>query len=111
MGTIVKGNNISNCQIDVLGLGITCKDDTSDADWKKDINQVQQMYIAQQYQAENGMDLDEDVKSIEGNQLKSLKKKAKKVEKNLKKSWEVYTVQRVGPKQMREILDIALPEA
>ena len=56
------------------------------------------MYIAQQYRADNEKGSDKDVKSIEGVQLKSLKKKAKKAEKALRKSWEVYTVQRVGPK-------------
>ena len=44
------------------------------AGWKKGINSVQQMYIAQHYQADNEMCSDEDVKSIEGNQLESLKK-------------------------------------
>ena len=56
--------------------------ESSTADWKKGINQVQQMYIAQQYRANNGMDFKEDVKSIDNDQLKNLKKKVKKREKN-----------------------------
>ena len=59
---------------------------SSAADWKKGINQVQQMYIAQQYRVDNCMDSEEDVKSIEGDQLKSLTKKTKKIEKALKRS-------------------------
>ena len=47
------------------------------------------------------MDLDKDVKSIDGDQLKTLRKKAKRTEKALKHSREVYTVQRVGPKRRK----------
>ena len=54
--------------------------------WKKGINLVQQMYIAQQYQTDNGVDLDEEVNTIEGDQLKCLRKKAKKIEKSFKLS-------------------------
>ena len=56
------------------------------ADWKKGVNQVQQMYMAQQYRQNNGLDSEEDVSSIDDDQLKSLKKKAKKTQKNLKKN-------------------------
>ena len=59
------------------------------------------MYVAQQYWVDNDMDSEEDVKFIEGNQLKTLKKKGRKAEKALKRSWEVYTVQRVGPKRRK----------
>ena len=69
--------------------------------WKKGINSVQQIYVAHQYWQDNGMDLDEDVKYIDGDQLKSLRKKSKKVEKALKLSWQVYTVQHVGPKRRK----------
>ena len=69
--------------------------------WKKGINLVQQMFIAQQYQKDNDMDSDKKINDIEGDQLKGLRKKAKKAEKSLKRSWEVYTVQHVGPKQQK----------
>ena len=59
------------------------------------------MYIAQQYRADNGMDLEEEINSIKGDQLKSLRKRAKKAEKALKLSWELYTVQRDGPKRRK----------
>ena len=55
------------------------------ADWKKGINSCQQMYIAQQFRADHGLDSGEDVNSIDDDQLKSYKKKAKKVEKALRK--------------------------
>ena len=58
----------------------------STAEWKKGVSQVQQMYIAQQYRADNGMDSEEEINSIEGDQLKSLCKRAKKAEKALKLS-------------------------
>mmetsp|Transcript_45786 Transcript_45786/g.46433 ORF Transcript_45786/g.46433 Transcript_45786/m.46433 type:complete len:144 (+) Transcript_45786:139-570(+) len=48
--------------------------------WKKGISTVHQMYIIQQYRQDNGMDSDKDVKSIDSNQVKSLRKKAKKAE-------------------------------
>ena len=54
--------------------------------WKKGISTVHQMYIAQQYRSDNGMDSDEDVKSIDSDQLKTYKKKAKKAEKQLRRS-------------------------
>ena len=44
------------------------------------------MYIAQQYPADNGMDSDKEITSIEGDQLKPLRKKAKAAEKALKGS-------------------------
>ena len=64
----------------------TKKDSDSDSEpeetgWKKGISTVHQMYIAQQYRSDNGMDLDKEVKSIDYNQLKSLRKKARKAEK------------------------------
>ena len=59
---------------------------SSTADWKKGVNSLQQMYIAQQYRQNNGLDSEEDVNSIDDDQLKSLKKKAKKAEKTLKQS-------------------------
>ena len=54
--------------------------------WKKSVSQVQQMYIAQQYRVDNGMELEEEINSIDGDQLKSLIKRAKKTEKALKRS-------------------------
>ena len=54
--------------------------------WKKDINLVKQISIAQQYQQDNGMDLDKEINNIEGDQLKGLRKTAKKAEKALRKS-------------------------
>ena len=62
------------------------KSDSSTAEWKKGVNQVQQMYIAQQYRADNGMDSDKEITSIEGDQLKHLRKKAKQAIKALKQS-------------------------
>ena len=47
------------------------------------------------------MDSDKEITSIEGDQLKHHRKKAKKAEKALKQSWEAYTVQHVGPKQRK----------
>ena len=58
----------------------------STAEWEKGVNQVQQMYIAQQYRADNSMDSDKEITSIEGDQLKHLCKKAKQVEKALKQN-------------------------
>ena len=58
---------------------------SSSADWKKGINRCQQMYIAQQFRADHGLDSGEDVNSIDNDQLKSYKKKAKKAEKALRK--------------------------
>ena len=58
---------------------------SSSADWKKGINSCQQMYIAQQFRANHGLDSGEDVNSIDDDQLKSYKKKAKKAEKALRK--------------------------
>ena len=49
--------------------------------WKKGVNLVQQMFIAEQYRKDNGMNTDEEINSIEDDQLKGLRKKAKKVEK------------------------------
>ena len=48
------------------------KSEGSTAEWKKSVGQVQQMYIAQQYRANNGMDLEEEINSIEVDHLKSL---------------------------------------
>ena len=59
---------------------------SSTVGWKKGISTVHQMYIAHQYQTDNGMDLDEDVKLIDSNQLKTLRKQARKAEKALKRS-------------------------
>ena len=56
------------------------------AEWKKGVNQVQQMYIAQQDQADNGMDSDKEITSIEGDELKHLCKKTKQAENALKRS-------------------------
>ena len=38
------------------------------------------MYIATQYRQDNGMDSDEEVKSINSDQLKTLRKKVRKAE-------------------------------
>ena len=53
--------------------------------WKKGVNLVQQMFIAQQYCKDNGMNSDEEINSIEDDQLKGLRKKARKAEKALKR--------------------------
>ena len=58
---------------------------SSAADWKKGINSCQQMYIAQQFRADHGLNSGEDVNSIDDDQLKTYKKKAKKAEKALRK--------------------------
>ena len=69
--------------------------------WKKNINLVQQMFITQQYKKDNGMHLeDKNIGEIEKDKLEVLLKRAKKA-KLLKRSWEVYTVQRVGPKRQK----------
>ena len=65
----------SNSESETLAIG-----------WKQGINLVQQMYIAQQYRRYNGLDSDEEVKSIDDDQLKGLRKKTKKAEKSLKRS-------------------------
>ena len=62
--------------------------------WKTGINLVQQIYIAQQYQTDNGMDLDKEVDNIEGDQLKGLQKKPKR-QKNLSSVAEKYTQYRI----------------
>ena len=54
---------------------------SSTPDWKKCVNQIQQIYIAQQFQINNNMDSDEEIGHIDGNQLKHHQKKAKAVEK------------------------------
>ena len=54
--------------------------------WKKGINLVQQMFIAQQYQKDNGMHSDKEIDDIKKDELKGLHKKAKKAEKALKRS-------------------------
>ena len=59
---------------------------TGTTGWKKGISTVHQMYIATQYRQDNGMDSDEEVTSIDRDQLKSYQKKARKAEKQLKRS-------------------------
>ena len=59
-------------------------DSNSESGWKKGISTVHQMLIATQYRQDKGMDSDEEVKSIDSDQLKSLRKKAKKAEKQLR---------------------------
>ena len=58
---------------------------------KKGVNLVQQMFIAE-HGKDNGMDSDEEINDIKGYPLKGLQKKAKKIERVLKKSRDVYTV-------------------
>ena len=63
------------------------KSEASAEGWKKGINLVQQMFIAQQYKKDNGMHSDkEDIGEIEIDKLKGLLKKARKAEKALKPS-------------------------
>ena len=62
------------------------KSDSLTAKWKKGVNEVQQMYIAQQYRADSDMDSDKEITSVEGDQLKHLCKKAKQAEKALNQS-------------------------
>ena len=59
---------------------------TSADDWKKGINLVRQIFIAQQYGQDNSMHLDKEVNNNEDNQLKELQKKAKNAEKAPKRS-------------------------
>ena len=51
--------------------------------WTKGINQVQQMYITQTYKRDNGMDSDKEVVEIPDDELKALKKKAKRATKSM----------------------------
>jgi hypothetical protein len=51
--------------------------------WAKGVPQVQQMYISQAYKRDNGMDSDEEVREIPDDDLKALKKKAKRASKSL----------------------------
>ena len=50
---------------------------TESPEWKKGVNQIQQMYIAQQQRTDNNMDSDEEIGHIDQDQLEYLKKKAK----------------------------------
>ena len=58
--------------------------DSENSGWKKGISTVHKMYITQQYRQDNGMDSDKEVKSMDSDQLKLLRKKAKKAEKQLR---------------------------
>ena len=49
--------------------------------WAQGVNLVQQMYITQTYRRDNGMDSDEEVVEIPDDELKALKKKAKRAAK------------------------------
>ena len=51
--------------------------------WAKGVNLVQQMYISQTYKRDNGMDSDEEVVEIPDDELKALKKKAKRATKSM----------------------------
>ena len=59
---------------------------SSTPDWKKGVNQIQQMYIAKQFRVNNNMDSDAEIGHIDGNQLQNLQKKAKAAEKQFKQS-------------------------
>ena len=61
-------------------------EDTGTTGWKRGISTVHQMYIATQYRQDNGMDSDKEVNSIDKDQLKNYQKKARKAEKQLKRS-------------------------
>ena len=50
------------------------------------------MYIDTQYRQDNDMDSDKEVNSIGKEQLENYQKKAQKAEKQLKRSWNVYTI-------------------
>ena len=54
---------------------------SSQQGWKSGVSQVQQMYISQTYKRDNGMDSDEEVMEIPDDELKALKKKAKRAAK------------------------------
>ena len=54
--------------------------------WKKNVSLVHQMYIAQQFKKDNGMDSDNDDFKIKKDEVKFYLKKAKKAEKSLKRS-------------------------
>ena len=79
-------NQLVKAQVAKGGEESDSESASSTADLKKGINSCQQMYIAQQFRADNGLDSGEDVNSIDDDQLRSLKKKAKKAEKNIKRS-------------------------
>ena len=51
--------------------------------WAKGVNLVQQMYISQAYKRDNGMDSDEEVVEIPEDELKALKKKARRASKSM----------------------------
>ena len=59
------------------------------------------MFIAQEFRKNNSYDSDNAATHINPDELNSLKKKCKKMEKQLKKRWEVYATQRVGPKRRK----------
>ena len=59
-------------------------------DWTQGLNSVQQMFIAQEFKKNNSYDSDNVVTHIDPDELISLKKKCKKMEKQLK-SAEKYT--------------------
>ena len=60
------------------------KSEASAEGWRKGINLVQQMFIAQQYKKDNSMHSDDqDISEIKKDELNSLLKKAKKAEKLL----------------------------
>ena len=70
-------------------------------EWTKGLTTVQQMYISQEYKRNNGYESDDDVNHIEPDVLSSLKKKCKMQQKKLRKRWEIYATQRVGPKRRK----------
>ena len=51
--------------------------------WAKGVNLVQQMYTTQAYKRDNGMDSDKEVVEIPDDELKALKKKAKRATKSM----------------------------
>ena len=59
------------------------EEDSNQYSWAKGVPQVQQMYISQAYKRDNGMDSDEEVREIPDDELKALKKKAKRASKSL----------------------------
>ena len=59
------------------------EEDSNQYSWAKGVPQVQQMYISQAYKRDNGMDSDEEVRELPDDELKALKKKAKRASKTL----------------------------
>ena len=83
------GNNsaFNKQQMEVMSKMIKSSAKKNDSDseskasadgWKKGINLVQHMFIAQQYRQDTGMDSNEEINDIEKDHLKCLQKKPRR---------------------------------